>query len=452
MSKEALKKKIFDAIEARADEIIEVGDWMWKNPEAGFREVKTARYMADKLKELGMDVEEGIGLTGLQAKIKGRSDKYNIAVMGELDALIIPEHPEAHPDNGGVHACGHQAQATNVVGLAMGLVDTGIMSELDGDVTLIGVPSEEPIELEWRQEQRKAGNLFFLGGKQEFIKAGKMDDVDICLIDHMGSDVEWKIAIRGEDKETVGGDGFIGKMITYRGVESHSGGAPWNGVNALNAVALGLMGIHSQRETFKDADAIRVHYVMTKGGDSLNVVPSEIRMELMVRGATVEAIKDACMKVDRALKAGAMAVGAEVEIENIPGYLPTPRYGTPELARVLKANAIDVVGEENVVSGMWRSPGPIKVPGGGVSDSNDMLSIMPHCGLGVGGAAGRGHSREYVMTDKYNAYVAPCKIYAGALIDLLWNGGKVAQKVLDEHEPVVAKDKYMDYWRDILGE
>lgn len=67
MSKKALKKKIFDAIEARADEIIEVGDWMWKNPEAGFREVKTAKYMADKLKELGLEVEEGIGLTGLQA-------------------------------------------------------------------------------------------------------------------------------------------------------------------------------------------------------------------------------------------------------------------------------------------------------------------------------------------------------------------------------------------------
>jgi metal-dependent amidase/aminoacylase/carboxypeptidase family protein len=294
------------------------------------------------------------------------------------------------------------------------------MSELDGDVTLIGVPSEEPIELQWRHEQRKTGKLFFLGGKQEFIKAGKMDDVDICLIDHMGSDVEWKIAVRGEDKETVGGDGFMGKMITFRGVEAHSGGAPWNGVNALNAVALALMGIHSQRETFKDADAIRVHYVMTKGGDSLNVVPSEVRMELMVRGATVEAIKDACMKVDRAMKAGAMAVGAEVEIENIPGYLPTPRYGTPELARVLKVNAIDIVGKENVVSGMWRSPG--------------------------------GHSREYVMTDKYNAYIAPCKIYAGALIDLLWDGGKVAQKVLDEYEPVVAKDKYMDYWHDILGE
>jgi metal-dependent amidase/aminoacylase/carboxypeptidase family protein len=61
MEKEALKKKVLDAIEARADDIIEVGDWIWSNPEVGYKEYKTAEYTARKFRELGLEPEEGIG-------------------------------------------------------------------------------------------------------------------------------------------------------------------------------------------------------------------------------------------------------------------------------------------------------------------------------------------------------------------------------------------------------
>ena len=70
------------------------------------------------------------------------------------------------------------------------------------------------------------------------------------------------------------------------------------------------MGIHSNRETFVDSDHIRVHPIITKGGFVVNQVPEIVTMETFVRGSSIEAIKNANLKVDNALRAGAMAVGA----------------------------------------------------------------------------------------------------------------------------------------------
>src|SRR5439155_1394933 len=83
---------------------------------------------------------------------------------------------------------------------------------------------------------------------------------------------------------------------------AHAGGAPHMGINALYAAQIGLMAINALRETFKDDDAIRVHPILTHGGSQVNVIPGEARIESYVRGRTIEGIRDASAKVDRALK------------------------------------------------------------------------------------------------------------------------------------------------------
>ena len=105
-------------------------------------------------------------------------------------------------------------------------------------------------------------------------------------------------------------NGFVSKLIRFVGRAAHSGGSPHLGINALNAAQIAINAMHAQRETFRDGDAIRVHPIITKGGDIVNVVPAEVTMETYVRGRTKEAILDANVKVDRALRAGALAVGA----------------------------------------------------------------------------------------------------------------------------------------------
>lgn len=235
----------------------------------------------------------------------------------------------------------------------------------------------------------------------------------------------------------------------FKGAEAHSGAAPWNGVNALNAANIAMSAIDAQRDTFQDTDAVRVHYFITKGGDAVNIVPSEVRMEMMIRAATVDAIKDASMKVDRALRGGAYSMGAEVIIENIPGYLPSPRKASPSLWRNMRDNAREIFDESDLVIGTEK-PSPIKVPHGAVSDINDVANLMPKASFGVGGAIGVGHSRSYIIEDKYNAFVNPTKLFLGMIFDLLWDGAKLANKIIDEYEPQVRKTSYMNFWKDIL--
>ncbi len=449
-SKDALKRRVCESIDRHGEKIIEIGERVWRQPEPGFRETETARVVAEELAGLGLECEEGVGITGILARMPGTTPRPNIAVMGEMDALVIPEHPEACSRTGAVHACGHHAQVASLIGLAIGLSESGIMGELDGTVTLMAVPSEEPIEITWRQTLRKQEKLFFLGGKQEFIRLGKFDDVDVAIIDHLDCDPEGKIALGGDESPGPGMDGFIAKLVRYKGVESHAGVAPEKGVNALNAAMLGLIGIHAQRETFSGRDSVRVHQIITGGGDSLNVTPADVRMEMMVRAATVEAIREASAKVDRALEAGAMAIGAEVEIEDIPGYLPSAPTGSPSLASALNENWTALVGEDAIARGS-SEPRPVRVPSGGVSDGNDVANIMPVGSMVVNAGRGRLHGRDFETADKELAYVVPAKAYAMTIVDLLYDGAKLAREVIASFEPAVPKDGYTNYWRDILS-
>ena len=118
-------------------------------------------------------------------------------------------------------------------------------------------------------------------------------------------------------------NGLVAKRIQFLGRGAHAGGAPHLGINALNAASLAMAAINANRETFRDDDTVRVHPIITKGGEAVSAVPADVRMETFVRGKTLEAITDANIKVDRALKAGAMAVGGTGQDPDHP-RLPAP--------------------------------------------------------------------------------------------------------------------------------
>ncbi|MEW5933593.1 MAG: amidohydrolase, partial [Bacillota bacterium] len=313
----SLKERVRDAIAARAAEVIALAEEVYRHPELGFKEVRTSALMAERLAALGLEPETGLALTGVRAVLDFGRPGPTVAIMGELDAVVCFPHPEADPHTGAVHACGHHGQLAALWGAAVGLTIPGLAPHLSGRVVFWAVPAEEYVEIEYRQRLRREGKISFLGGKQELIARGLLDDVDLAMLCHADSDNPGR-------KAKVGGtcNGFIGKLATFEGKEAHAGGAPHQGVNALNAAILGIMGIHCQRETFRDEDHVRVHPILTRGGDLVNIVPADVRLETYVRAATTEAMADANRKVNRALRAGGLAVGARVHIEDLPGYLP----------------------------------------------------------------------------------------------------------------------------------
>src|SRR5947208_9428630 len=374
MTKDELKRRVWEAVDRRREEIIGLGEQIRRHPELGFKEVRTARLVEETFKKLGLAPRSGLALTGVRADVEGRAGAGpTFAVLGELDALVVAGHPEGDPQTGAAHACGHNAQIAGMLGAAMGLLDATAFDHLAGRVAFFAVPAEEYGDIEWRVSQARAGKLEFLGGKPELLRLGHFDDVDLAMMIHATSRPEdGKAGVPGSN------NGCVVKTVRYIGRAAHAGGAPHAGINALYAAQIGLMAINAIRETFKDEDTIRVHPIITHGGSQVNVIPGEVRIETYVRGKTVEAILDANRKVDRALRAGALALGATVEIETLPGYMPMACDAT--MAGSFKANATALVGEEH-----YRQIGHRT----GSTDMGDLSMVMPVLPPYVGGARGR---------------------------------------------------------------
>ena len=273
-----LKNRICEAIDRRRDHICRIGDHIMVNPELGFKEFETAKLVAQTMDEFGVAHETGLAITGVKGVLKGNKPGPTVALIGELDSLLVSDHPNAHPTTGAAHACGHNAQIAGLMGAMMGMVDARAREDLAGTVIFFAVPAEEFVEVEYRLNLVKEGKLSFLGGKPELIKHGHFDDIDMAVMIHTHSDETLP-----PTAVSASSNGFVAKMIRFVGKAAHAGGAPHRGVNALNAAQVALNAINAQRETFQDHDAIRIHPIITKGGDLVNVVPAEVCMETYVR-------------------------------------------------------------------------------------------------------------------------------------------------------------------------
>lgn len=433
MTKEDLKKKVIDAVDRRAGDIQKIGEAILRQPELGFKELKTAALVEETFRSLGLHTRQGLALTGVQAELPGRSSKMHVALMGELDSILIPSHPYADPQTGAAHACGHNASIAGMIGAGMGLLDSGVMKELDGQVSLMAVPAEELVELEYRSRLRREGKIGFLAGKQEFIRLGLLDRVDMVLMFHLqGAEPVKKVAVGG----TM--NGCLAKFIRYKGKESHAGGAPHFGINALNAAMLGMMGIHAQRETFRDEDCIRVHPIITRGGDLVNIVPADVRMETFVRGRTVEAMQDADKKVNRALKAGAMAIGAEVEIQNLPGYLPL--IADEILDRLFSSNMAELLGSEAVDRAGHQTAS---------SDLGDISHLMPTLQPFIKAGQGNLHTEAFTISDPRLAYIESAKGLALTAVDLLYDGARQGLAIKEGYRAKYTKEEYLKLWEGL---
>jgi amidohydrolase len=434
MTRAELKRRVDAAIDRRADEIIGLGEQIRRQPELGFKEVKTAKLVEERFGRLGLRPRTGLAFTGVRADVAGqRGPGPTFALIGELDALVVTGHPEADAATGAAHACGHNAQVAGLVGAAMGLHDAGAFAHLHGRVAFFAVPAEEGGDLEWRRAQREAGALELFGGKSELIRLGHFDDVDLAMMIHTTSNPE-----DGKACVPLSNNGRVGKLARFVGRASHAGGAPHLGVNALYAAQIALAGINAVRETFRDDDSIRVHPILTHGGSQVNVIPGEARLETYVRGRALDAVLDANARVDRALRAGALALGATVEIDTLPGYLPLDCDRT--MARVFKDNATALVGESGYKDAGHRA---------GSTDMGDLSQIMPVLHPYMGGARGTGHAADYAIVDKPLAYVTPAKALAAMVVDLLGDGAAGAREVLASARPRLTREAYLEVQRGL---
>ncbi len=419
-------KKLTDAVQKYEKLILDAERYIWKNPETGYKEYKTSKYMADTFRELGYDLVMAEGITGFYTVIDTGRPGPKVLVLGELDSIICPEHPESDPETGAVHSCGHNAQCAALIGVAAALKEPGVLDDLSGKIMLCAVPAEELLEIEYRDNLIKEGKIKYMGGKVEFLSRGYFDDVDIAFMLHASSSFF----------SSNGSVGCIAKRITYKGKASHAGGSPWNGINALYAASCGLNAINAIRETFKESDVIRVHPIITSGGSMVNAIPETAVIESYVRGATFEAIAEANKKVNRALCGAALSLGANVDIKDIPGY--APNYNSKAMKTLTTDAAKEAIPEYEFKE--------TENFGSGSTDMGDLSSIMPTIHPYAGGSKGTSHGNDYYIADPVAACIGSAKLQVGMLYLLLSDGAKRAKEIIDTFEPKFpSKEAYIEY-------
>ena len=259
---------ICEAVEKNKEGILETERFIWENPESGFREWKTTEYLAEKYRQLGYELHMAGDIPGFYTDIDTGRSGPGVLILGEMDALIIPEHPEADPKTGTVHACGHHAQSAALYGVACALKEPQILERLCGVIRLCAVPAEELIELSFREELIEKGILHYLTGKAEYLYRGYFDGMDIAFMIHTGS-MEAALFSAGNY------NGSVSKRLTFRGKAAHAA-RPSEGINALHAATQAITAINAIRDTFDEEDNIRVHYIMNDGGKSVNTVPDAV--------------------------------------------------------------------------------------------------------------------------------------------------------------------------------
>jgi len=430
---DAVEQKILKIIDQNKEKIIDFGRDIFYNAELGYKEFRTSKKFSDFLKSLHLDVQDNLAITGVKGYLRGNRHEISLALIGELDALRIPDHPFVNTETGAAHSCGHNAQLAGVVGAAIALSDPEVAVNLDGDVVFFAVPAEEYGEIEFKNQLRDEGKILYGGGKSELIRIGAFDDIDLSIVHHSSKD--------GISVGSITSNGFVSKVIRYIGREAHAAAEPEKGLNALNAASLALSALAFQRETFRDEDSVRVHAIITKGGNLVNVIPNEVVIESLVRAKSTQAIVDADRKTDRAFIAGSVAIGTGIEITTMPGYLP--KLPTPAHPLMVEAAREAAPGRE------VKEADPAS-HGAGSTDVGDLQHIMPVLEFSTGGVSGAFHSKDFNIVDEEEAYVVTAKIFALSAYKLLKDGASASKKIVRDYKPKYTKEQYLNFMNSLI--
>ena len=421
--KNKVKELVCKAIDQASSHLIAIGKDIWNHPEPGYEEFRTAKIVAEEFNKLGLPCRTGLARTGVRADLQTAKDGPAIAILGEMDALVMPENPNADPVTCAAHACGHNMQVTGLLGAAIGLSSVPeVRKELAGKIAFIACPAEECRIV--RHEGIK-----YLGGKAELIRQGVFDDIQMAFMTHANANYG----------AAECSNGFVMKKVVFHGKAGHCG-RPWDGCNALSAARLALSAVDMQRDLGQDQDCVRIHGIITNGGSVVNIVPEVVELEYQLRAMSTTAIRSTSEMFDRCMRGAATAFGLSVDITTYPGYMPL--YNEPELIRIHRENLKLQHPEADFVN-FGKRPSS--------TDMGDVSQIMPAIHPYGGQWAGIGHQSAFHWTDEVESFVNPAKIMAMNAIDLLW-GDAAAAKDIAAIKPKMTKAEYLAFLDSFITE
>jgi amidohydrolase len=343
--------EINSKIQSRVAEVnaplLQLSHWLHAHPETAWQEFESAAAVANVLRDNGFDVVEQVSGLPTAFRAEFGSGDLTVALCAEYDAL---------PGLG--HACGHNIIASSSVGAALALAS--VAEELKIKVVVLGTPAEE-------------GG----GGKIVMLERGAFDGIDIAALVHPGPvDVSFAepFAVRHI-------------AVKYSGKASHAAAYPEQGINAADAFTIAQVAIGLLRQQLPST--VRVHGVMTHGGEAPNAIPEVTQGRWYIRATSTKLMEETFERVAKCFEAGALATGCTLEIhdESAP-YSEFTNH--PNLNDIYKANA-QAIGRVFDDSDPRIKMNRASTDLGNISKV--IASIHPYIGVNSGAAVN--HQREF---------------------------------------------------------
>jgi amidohydrolase len=295
------KQSVESAVDGALDSLIQLSHTIHAHPELSYEEERAAGWTAAALADGGFTVSEGVGDLPTAFSAEFGSGPMVVAVCAEYDAL---------PDVG--HACGHNIIAASAVGAGLGLA--AVADELGLTVRVVGTPAEE-------------GG----GGKILLLERGVFEGVHAAMMVHPWPTERLAatcLAVSHFD-------------VHFTGKSAHASAAPWEGVNAADAMTIAQVSLGLLRQQLRPGN--QVHGVVTDGGSAANIIPATVSARYMCRALTLGDLEVLEPRIRACFQAGSTATGASVRYEELapvyshmesdPGLLDAYRVNAESLGR-----------------------------------------------------------------------------------------------------------------------
>jgi amidohydrolase len=327
-------------------------------PELSFKEFETAKKIADYMRELGYEVKENVGKTGVVALLKCTSNGPTVALRADMDALPVNEMtdlPYASKNDGVMHACGHDLHITCALGAAKILAS--FKDNLQGNIKILFQPAEEI-------------NM----GAKAMIDDGALEDPKVSMIFGLHNNPEIPVGKVGI-KEGPLMAAVDSTFLTVKGRGGHAA-YPHRVIDPIvcaSSIVMNLQTIVSR--SVDPQKAAVISFGSINGGIANNVIPDEVKLAGTVRtfDEKLRNMIEGLMK--RTAEHTASSLGCEVEF-NYRRDLP-PVINHPNATEIVTKAALEVFGKDGIVK---------PIPSMGGEDFALYQKIVPGCyfWLGVG--------------------------------------------------------------------
>lgn len=369
-----MKDKLFNNIEDKSSELLEMADYIFDNPEVAFKEFKASKLLTDYLIAHGFNVELGLGSlhTAFKAVHENGVGGPNIGLLCEYDALYMG------------HACAHHMQGPAILGAAVAIKE--LYKDKPYKLTVYGTPAEE-------------GG----GGKIKMINEGYIKELDVALMMHGGPATQ--VDVKSLAASSI--------KVIYHGKSSHAALKPEQGRSALDALLLTFHAVEFLREHV--LEDTRMHYTVVDAGGPNNVVPKTAAGSFSLRSYNSSYLKSVIERFEDIVKGAALMTGTTYEIireKDLDSKVPV--YS---LNDVIMDNA-KLINAPNIKSAREKT---------GSSDFGNVTYIVPGSCIRIAfvDESASSHSQEFLDEGKtkrgHEAVINAAKILAGTAFDLIDN-------------------------------